>query len=288
MLKKYLLFAVTVCLLFGLFILPANADDSSSVQRGTPIVDGLLDEAYLSSATHTVSNTYIYSWGSYKQGDPLPNTGVVYFLWDDNYLYVCGVIEDSTPASQAGHKTWMNDSLEQWFNDTTKNSNTLYFKIHHAADGNFFLGEDRDGQATFNIEDAIHAQTYTDTGYIIEDAFPLDDLHAGKTFKYSGQINDILASDFEDGYAKGSQTPSQTLTLIGDGSEPVDEPSESAAEPSESTVEPSESAAEPSESSEISEQPAEKSANLPLIICIAAAACIIVAVILVLVLKKKK
>ncbi|MBO4216811.1 MAG: hypothetical protein J5940_02590, partial [Clostridia bacterium] len=167
MLKKCLLFAVTVCLLFGLFILPANADDSSSVQRGTPVVDGLLDEAYLSSATHTVSDTYVYAWGSCKQGDDLPNTGIVYFLWDDNYLYVCGVIEDSTPASQAGNKTWQNDSLEQWFRDSTKNSNSLYFKIHHAADGTFFLGPDGDGQATFNIENAVHAQTYTDTGYIV-------------------------------------------------------------------------------------------------------------------------
>ena len=204
---------IIATLLVGMIVLlmaaPVQAAASTNVLKGTPTVDGLLDDMYLESAFQSVEDTYIWSWGYFMQGAEMPSEGTVYFLWDEDYLYVCGVVTDDTRASQEGEKTWQNDSIEHWLKD-----GGLNFKIHHAGDDNIFLGTDADGQASFDVEKIVHASTYTDTGYIIEAAFPMTDLAAGKTFGYRAQLNDIFDDSYTDGYAKGSPSTYTTYTCV--------------------------------------------------------------------------
>ncbi|MBR7093010.1 MAG: hypothetical protein IKI50_07520 [Clostridia bacterium] len=290
--KKSLLWASIVCVLLGLLIFPVSAADSRDVQKGTPTVDGLLDEAYLSSATYTVPDKYVWSWGSFKEGDALRNTGIVYFLWDKDYLYVCAVIEDSTPTSAAGEKTntsWENDALENWFVDNEGNDGPFEadFKIHHAADGTFFVGPDGSGAATFNFAKSLHAQTYTDTGYIVEAAFPMSALRPGRTFSYSGQINDIWDPAYPDGYAMGSQNGDVEYTLVGeaDPADPTGAPTDLT--PTTAPADPTGAPTDLTPTTAPAEE-ADGGSSLPLILGIAAAVCAAAAVVIVLILKKKK
>lgn len=189
--------------MLALAIPAVAANEPKEIVKGTAVVDGLLDDAYLNSAKHVIRNLYVWSWGSFKQGDVMPSGGTVYFLWDENYLYVCGVVQDSTPTS-AGDTEWQNDALEHVFNDTHDSGMELSFRFSHAADGVVQLGDDLSGMATFELEDGVYASTYTEDGYIVEAAFPLPNMGVGKTFDYSVQLNDIWEPDHPDGYAKGS------------------------------------------------------------------------------------
>lgn len=213
--KKLIALFLTCTLLLAVFMPAAAEPEASEIIKGTPVVDGLLDDAYLESASHVISNRYAWSWGGYTENDPRPSTGTVYFLWDENYLYACGVVKDSTPTSQAGEKTWQNDSVEHFFFDVDENGFELGFKINHSGDGTLFLGpHDLSGQATFDVSLTVSETTYTEDGYIVEAAFPMPAMAVGKEFLYNAQLIDIWDPDYSAGYAKGSAEPTIPFVCV--------------------------------------------------------------------------
>ena len=180
-------------------IAPTSAAGANEILKGTPELDGALDDIYLQSAVYTIeSDSVNYAWGGAEIQDF--SEAASYFLWDDNYLYVCTVNVDDTPVALTGEKTWMNDAAEMWFTDEG-----LLHKIHAAADGNFFLGTDKDGQTAYDFASAKSVANYTDDGWCIEVALPMNDLGAGKEFSFTLQVNNCL----DDGAAAGSASGSQ-------------------------------------------------------------------------------
>ncbi len=180
-------------------IAPASAAGANEILKGTPELDGALDDIYLQSAVYTIESDVVnYAWGGAEIQDF--SEAASYFLWDDNYLYICTVNADDTPVALTGEKTWMNDAAEMWFIDEG-----LHHKIHAAADGNFFLGGDKDGQTAYDFAGAKSVANYTDDGWCIEVALPMNALAAGKEFSYTLQVNNCL----DDGAAAGSASGSQ-------------------------------------------------------------------------------
>ena len=211
--KKALSLVLAILTVMALSVAASAGAVSTEIKNGTPVLDGVLDDIYTQSASFTLDNPGFYCWGD----GSVDNCGnaTAYFLWDADYLYVCVVAEDSTVFSAGPDADWQNDAAEMWFLDED-----LKFKVHAAADGNFFLGADADGAVAWEkgFEGAKNAAGTTDDGWCIEVALPMNDLGAGKEFGFNLQVNDIYSTDAAaSGAASGAQTPEDfTMKLVAD------------------------------------------------------------------------
>ena len=216
---KKLFTLIMAGLLTAAIIAPASAAGANEILKGTPTLDGQLDDIYTQSAVYTITEDQVnYPWGG---AEIQPYDGAAsYFLWDDNYLYVCTVNKDDTPMTLAlAEKGWQNDAAEMWFTDEG-----LLHKIHASADGNFFLGTDADGVTAYDFEGAKSAASFTADGWCVEVALPLNDLAAGREFSYSLQVNNILDDQGASGFASGSQKGDYGMKCVAEEVElPVEE-----------------------------------------------------------------
>lgn len=204
------LFALILVALFTvLTLIPVSAAPvSTDILKGTPSVDGTLDDIYTQSASYELDNLGFYIWGDGAMAADAAATA--YFLWDASYLYLAVAVTDSTIFSAEVGDVWQNDAAEVWFLDED-----MQFKIHAAADGNFFLGADAAGATPFVFENALHAAKIDGSRYVVEMALPMNNLAAGKTFGFTLQVNDIFSTDASAaGTASGSQTAEHVFTCI--------------------------------------------------------------------------
>ena len=120
-----------------------------------------------------------------------------YLVWDNDYLYICAVNTDDTPmVLEAAEKGWANDAAEFWLKEEGLN-----YKIHCAADGTFFLGGDADGRTPYDFSQAKSVSMFTDTGWCVEIALPLNDLKSGREFVFKLQVNNIIDNQGASGSA---------------------------------------------------------------------------------------
>ena len=208
--KKALSLVLAILLVMALSVAASAGVVNGKILNGTPVVDGELDDIYTQSAHYVLDMNAVYPWGD---GD-LANESEAnaYFLWDADYLYVCIVGVDDTPFSDPD-KGWQNDAAELWFLDED-----LKFKVHAAADGNFFLGGDGDGAVAWEkgFDASKSAAVQNDDGWVVEVALPMNDLGAGKTFAFALQVNNVYDSEKASGIAIGSQNPEETLECVAD------------------------------------------------------------------------
>jgi len=209
--KKFVSILV-LCTLVCAFVIPVQADViSTDVLKGTPTLDGALDEMYLNSAKLEIAADVapFYEW-SLTAADTKDVSATAYLLWDADYLYICTVVLDSTPTAAEGDPTWQNDASEHWFIDSG-----LHYKIHVSGSGNFFLGADADAKTPYDFAGAKSASAWTADGYITEIALPFTELAADRTFQYQLQINDIFEPVAVAGLAKNDNSIDSTvMTLV--------------------------------------------------------------------------
>ena len=186
--------------------LPMHAADVKAL-KGTPTVDGKLDDIYTQSGSLKVDNT-MYIWGQGTGKDQSKASSVSYFLYDDTYLYVATVVSDTTIVDCGIKSNWMSDAVETWikFPDTANNS-----KISVDAFNTKIYGSD------YTAFDKCKAAVVrgTDT-YTVEVAIPLDTFKTGSVVPISIQINDFFDKDATNGVAWGSQKADNNLTLSAD------------------------------------------------------------------------
>ncbi len=195
-------------LLTAAMIAPVSAAGENEILKGTPELDGVLDDIYTQSAVYTIEEDVVkYAQGGAEIQDF--SQAASYFLWDENYLYICTTNVDDTPVALTGEKTWMNDAAEMWFIDEG-----LHHKIHAAADGNFFLGTDKDAKTAYDFAGAKSVANYTDDGWCIEVALPMNDLGAGKEFSFTLQVNNCLDDGAAAGSASGSQNADYAMACV--------------------------------------------------------------------------
>ncbi|MDD4772986.1 MAG: hypothetical protein PHZ09_05205 [Eubacteriales bacterium] len=171
------------------------------VKKGTPVVNGILDDIYLQSHSYatTIENP-VYTAGA-EYADAADTAAVSYFLWDDNYFYVCTTVTDSTllsvgaEALNAADYTWQNDVCEMWWNVGGIESLVNLDAFGHRITGSpTVTGEEGYiGQATRN-----------GNSYTVEFAYPNAN-KAGDIFNYSTQINNILVADASQIVCIGAQ-----------------------------------------------------------------------------------
>ncbi len=207
--KSTLLTAVLlIALQFVMIALPVSASDSN-VKKGTPVVDGVLDEIYLQSHSYKITTENpLYNDGA-EYTDAADTMAASYFLWDDKYIYVCTVVTDSTLFSvgmdvlDATDYTWQNDVCEMWWNvDGTQ------YLVNLDAFGFKMTGF----PTVTGSEGYVAKSTMDQTSYTVEFAYPYANKTAD-TFNYSTQINNILAEDASKIICIGAQKAAYQFTL---------------------------------------------------------------------------
>jgi len=212
---KKILSALLVAALLGTLAVSASAvewtydaekdqlDGSLTVLKGTPVVDGVMDDIYLQSD----------NVGNLPENEPTWSTGLTvdtasssenYLLWDENYLYIYGICTDNTPLVT-------NDDFDQWCHDGFE----WEFKAANGEfEGNAFLrlraaGTIKNSEGKIlKTEDSgiIYMTAPTDAGWNYEIAIPLPNLVAGMVYNVTCcQVIDIYESMALDIVAKGVQ-----------------------------------------------------------------------------------
>ncbi|MBO6052224.1 MAG: hypothetical protein J6Q17_00665, partial [Clostridia bacterium] len=226
--KKTLAFILTV--IFCLLMVSAVSAEELEVNclYGTPEIDGVLDEMYLGSAHQTMEDPGFFVWGDYSGEFDLQ--AEAYYLWDENYLYVCTIVTDDDVMDvgedryEAEPANWQADAVENWFDESEGK-----WKTHADAFGHMFYARNNGGggEPPFTDDKVIHAVTITDTGYITEYALPMTENHVGGYISTSIQVNDqcVLDDGYGAGYASGSQNVEMFLEFVntsaGGGSAPA-------------------------------------------------------------------
>lgn len=205
---KKIVSLIIISVMMIAMLIPVQAAGATDILKGTPEMDGVLDEIYSQSAKKELDNFNFYVWGDFGETTV---TATAYFLWDENYLYVCTVVNDKTISSSGQAyidanqpNPWQNDAVENWFLD-----NGTKMKIHNDAHGLTMFG-DPVGGLTFDIAKALYKTKIDGTQYVVETALPLPDMKVGKEIGFAIQVNDIANGTNEAGSASGTQTPDAT------------------------------------------------------------------------------
>lgn len=104
------------------YLADLDAAERDTILKGTPVVDGVLDDMYKESTQLKFNPKYTdtSTWTATDQGD---NTGDLYTLWDEDYLYIFAVVNDKEVVSHGSQyaKTesnpWLNDAVEIFTNN---------------------------------------------------------------------------------------------------------------------------------------------------------------------------
>ena len=190
---KKLFTLIMAGLLAAAMIAPASAADAQEVLYGTPVIDGVLDEMYTRSASHSLRNFAFYAEGDSSVGTTAEGT-TAYMLWDEDNLYIAVEVNDETPCdydSSIDYAAWnTSDNIENFLFSVKDDT---YEFIHISAVGDITYAELFEQLYDSDIETAAES---TDKGYVIEFAIPLPEeiaeLKAGSEFVYSLQYNDYI------------------------------------------------------------------------------------------------
>ncbi len=199
--KKILALAAALVLLL-LCAVPVFAVDAK-VLKGTPVVDGKLDDIYKQSGTLSIDSS-MYIWGT---KDKSKATSISYYLWDNDYLYVCTVVQDTTIVDTGIVSKWMADAVEMWITVNGAKSKSSVDAFNHAMYGDTPMTGGK--QAT----------TRAASSYIVEISIPLSKLGKiadGSKLAVSMQINDFwnkAPTGAADGVAYGSQKMGDNLVF---------------------------------------------------------------------------
>lgn len=210
--KKLTVYGVLlIALLLMTFALPVYTS-GGEVKKGTPVVDGILDEIYLQSYSYKVTIDDPVYTESAEYTDASDTEAITYFLWDEQYIYVCTLVTDSTllsvgkDALDAVDYTWQNDVCEMWWNVSGTQCLVNLDAFGHRMTGS---------PTVTGSEGYVGKSTKDNASYIVEFAYPYAN-KAGNTFNYSTQINNILAEDASKIICIGAQNSAYQYTLSAD------------------------------------------------------------------------
>ena len=174
----------------------------AKVLKGTPTVDGKLDDIYKQSGSLVVDSSK-FVWGT---KDKSKATSTTYYLYDADYLYCCTVVTDNTVVNTGKDipSGWKADAIEMWLTVNGKKNKTSVDVENHTAYG------------TDPFTGCKQAVVKSSTGYVVELAVPVKSLGTianGTKLPISMQLNDFFDAGAADGVAYGSQKCEDNLVF---------------------------------------------------------------------------
>ena len=225
--KKILALTALLAAVSMVSALPAAAATvtANSIKKGTPVIDGELDEIYRQSAQFLLDAEDIGAVYSTYSGEYDHNAGA-HFLWDEEYLYMYVYVQDNDTVTHGedyikenGNGAWQNDAVETWFVVDEESM----FKVHNDAYGYTMFAAAEVGstgsaytpEIMFDIENSIYKTIPGSNGYAIEVAFkPLESFKADSTIQFCIQVNDIQDETASTIYCSGAQDPSPYMFTL--------------------------------------------------------------------------
>ena len=136
------LFAAILTL--GIFSTAVSAENDM-VMRGTPVVDGAVDEIYKESLTIVYDGNPEIN--AFKKSEWKGDTMTAYALYDDDYLYMVAEVKDDDVVS--ADKTWVETEFNPFCNDVVE----FRFNYHGGRGVQFKVGVDAHGYRAYTIQD---------------------------------------------------------------------------------------------------------------------------------------
>ena len=199
MLKRNLLKVLSLAVIFCLILATATFAEVKSAEavKGTPVIDGEIDAIWADAKEINV-DTVSYAWGMIDTS----TKGKVKTLWDENFLYVLGIVNDAVVSNSNPEALWQRDSMDFFIDQDNNetgtevplNDNSGFFSIG-AKDDQFNLS----GMMGNAAKDDFKFKTkLIDGGYLIEVAIPWSSLKGkaapGTVIGFDVQINDDLGN----------------------------------------------------------------------------------------------
>ena len=98
-------------------MLPASALSADAIPTGTPVIDGTIDSMW-ESASNKIDISFV------NDGTDSGTKAYARLLWDKDFLYVLGVVNDSTISTTVVGTTWWGtDSLEIFLDEENLHNN---------------------------------------------------------------------------------------------------------------------------------------------------------------------
>lgn len=179
-------------------IMTVSAESNDKVMMGIPVLDGAVDEIYKQSLTLSTGYPGVNGITSEEWSE---DHGNIYFLYSENYLYICADIKDNSVVSAgelyvSGTNPWKNDCCEFRL---SLDGGVTTIKVGIDAYGLRVYGLAADMTKT-DYSKILYKTTYNDSlenaGYVIEAAIPCTDggilnmLEEGK-LGFKLQLNDL-------------------------------------------------------------------------------------------------
>ena len=208
--KKLSIILALALVLPMMFAIPSGAANYTML-KGTPEIDGAIDEIYLQSASYTMTTAnQVYKKGA-EYSDCPEFKATSYFLYDDKYVYVATEVTDATILSAGADKVkagyvWENDVCEHWISlDGGKVWGQFNYDAFDTA-----IGEGR--EATYAKKGVAEGSAFIDGNkYVVEVKFPHEGKKAGDTLHISMQINNLMAQDASKLVCIGKQKGTEYL-----------------------------------------------------------------------------
>ena len=205
--KKVFAIALAALMLTACCVLPSFAagtgteEDPYTVQKGTPNVDGVLDDMYRTSYSLSLSDSdRFYPIGANGTDTAGADGNTVnarsYILWDYSYLYICTMVYENTIYTRG--QTWVDLEEEPWQNDCVEFwIGQAGFEWKNTLDAFGYAFSTGNGVASFSYEDAVYYTTVNqDEGYYVtEMALPLRDIDEGLKLTTCLQVNSIDSTE---------------------------------------------------------------------------------------------
>ncbi|MBE6612211.1 MAG: hypothetical protein E7632_06945 [Ruminococcaceae bacterium] len=200
--KKLFVFLMAFAMVLSLSASVSAADYSA--KKGTPVVDGKLDEIYLQSGSVVVDAHGKEVWIKGDNGGKSDVKSTTWMLWDDSYIYFACEAKESTVVDTGILNGWEADAFEVWVN-----YNGTLDKVSLDAFATKVYGNG----AIVPQDKCLYAAAQTDDGYIVELAIPVGDYKAGASIGFSVQINDCIDKGAANIGCWGSQKADDNLIL---------------------------------------------------------------------------
>ncbi len=237
--RKFTVVLVVLILFVTSFsVSAAKSKIKNPIYKGTITIDGEIDAVW--KAVDEIKLTF------YVQGDESANAGGYgKLLWDDKFIYVLGVVTDSTPttAFRTGEAEWNHDSFEIFLDETNEKidkKSMTQFRISSLGrvSGQYLDTVVTEAQLKEHYPQLKTAAKKTDTGYVVEFAIPWtrQTKPTANTSKlgFCLQINDDVDNSGTDKGIVTTPVPSRfnvslypTYTIVSEKAEIEEKPTES-------------------------------------------------------------